>query len=41
MEVLLEVGRFDMDRGVELTLIHTSMSRNVTLEEEVCQVNWT
>ena len=23
MEVLLEVGRFDMDRGVELTMIHT------------------
>ena len=23
MEVLLEVGRFDMDGGVELTMIHT------------------
>ena len=22
MEVLFEVGRFDMDRGVELTMIH-------------------
>ena len=23
MEILLEVGRFDMDGGVELTMIHT------------------
>ena len=26
IEVLLEVGRFDMDGGVELTMIHTYMN---------------
>jgi hypothetical protein len=35
MKVLLEIGEFDVDGGVEMTLSsHTLMSRNMTWEEE-------
>jgi hypothetical protein len=40
VEVLLEVGRFEMDRVVELNMIHAYVDVQRTLEEEVCQVNW-
>ena len=32
MEVLLEVGRFDMDGGVELTMIHTYIDVSLPLQ---------
>ena len=31
MEILLEVGRFDMDGGVELTMIHTQCGLKATI----------
>jgi hypothetical protein len=40
MEILLEIGGFDVDGDVEMTMIQAHMtSRVLTWEEEICQGN--